>query len=285
MAALDGRSAIGRAIKQLQTELSTNTTGTGTIEASNTQEVANGQSAVQEPAAGAGEGKAFGLQGKGQEDNFTERQSRSSSGTRSIETPFGDRKRLVELESAELSDVEQTSPPTEHEKEWVFSNLADDAVVIRNPGKGTIANIVWRVAKALHLKDFYIVKSPSGKAFTDGSSGYRSIDYDAVISSITGDAIEDVDSILHEGLHEKLTSLRDRINRICYKHGLPLVGCHGLRRSFASLGYHLKWSERSVMAIGGWSNIQTVHNLYIKLSQYDLNDDVKAMQDYYTFTR
>ena len=82
-----------------------------------------------------------------------------------------------------------------------------------------------------------------------------------------------------------VTSLRDRINRICYKHGLPLVGCHGLRRSFASLGYHLKWSERSVMAIGGWSNIQTVHNLYIKLSQYDLNDDVKTMQDYYGFTR
>jgi len=80
------------------------------------------------------------------------------------------------------------------------------------------------------------------------------------------------------------TSLRDRINRICAANGLPLVGCHGLRRSFASLCYHLGWSERMVMQIGGWSTLQTVHDFYIKLYDSDKDQNVKAMKDFYKFT-
>lgn len=79
-------------------------------------------------------------------------------------------------------------------------------------------------------------------------------------------------------------SIHKAVNSVCKKCELPLVGVHGLRRSFASLGYHLKWSERSIMAVGGWSNIQTVHKIYIKLAQMDVNEDVRRMQDYYGFT-
>lgn len=79
-------------------------------------------------------------------------------------------------------------------------------------------------------------------------------------------------------------SIHKAVNSVCKKAGLPLVGVHGLRRSFASLGYHLKWSERSIMAVGGWSNIQTVHKIYIKLSQMDVNEDVQAMRNYYGIT-
>ena len=79
-------------------------------------------------------------------------------------------------------------------------------------------------------------------------------------------------------------SLRKSINLQCSKLGLPEVGLHGLRRSFASLGYHLRWSERSIMAVGGWSNYATVHNIYVKLSQNDIDEDVQRMRDYYGFT-
>lgn len=79
-------------------------------------------------------------------------------------------------------------------------------------------------------------------------------------------------------------SLRRSVNSMCSRLGLPKVGLHGLRRSFASLGYHLRWSERSIMAIGGWSNYVTVHNIYVKLAQDDVNEDVKKMQAYYGFT-
>lgn len=80
---------------------------------------------------------------------------------------------------------------------------------------------------------------------------------------------------------ERPSTVYNRINRVCDAAGLPRVGCHGLRRSFASLCYHLKIGERTVMALGGWSNMQTVHNFYIQLSQLELNDDVKKLQDYY----
>ena len=78
--------------------------------------------------------------------------------------------------------------------------------------------------------------------------------------------------------------VRRQINAICEDCGLPKIGFHGLRRSFASLGYHLGWSERSIMQIGGWTTFEVVHRFYIKLSQDDLLNDVKRMQDYYQIT-
>ena len=75
-----------------------------------------------------------------------------------------------------------------------------------------------------------------------------------------------------------------QINRACDKAGLPRVGVHGLRRSFASLAYHLGWSEHQTMRVGGWSNTQTVHNVYIKLAQADSAADVEKMRQYYDFT-
>lgn len=80
------------------------------------------------------------------------------------------------------------------------------------------------------------------------------------------------------------STIRRQLNSVCEKACLPLVGCHGLRRSFASLCYHLGWKEKSVMLCGGWSNMQTVHNFYIKLDQSDVDSDVQNMRDYYNFT-
>lgn len=72
-----------------------------------------------------------------------------------------------------------------------------------------------------------------------------------------------------------------QINRVCAECGLPAVGVHGLRRSFASLAYHLRWSERRTMATGGWSDLTTVHNIYIKLSEADKNEDYERMKDFF----
>jgi len=80
------------------------------------------------------------------------------------------------------------------------------------------------------------------------------------------------------------STLNRRVVEICTAAGLPPCSPHDLRRSFASLGYHLKWSERTIMLLGGWSNIETVHKIYVKLAQKDVNADVQAMRDYYGFT-
>lgn len=75
--------------------------------------------------------------------------------------------------------------------------------------------------------------------------------------------------------------LKNQINRICRKNNLPEVGLHGLRRSFASLAYHLGWNERTTMEVGGWSDSGTVHKFYIKLAGQDVNENIEKMKEFF----
>lgn len=61
-----------------------------------------------------------------------------------------------------------------------------------------------------------------------------------------------------------------RINRICEANGLPKVGVHGLRHSFASLAYHLGVPEKIAMEIGGWSDNQTMRKIYTHVARSDM---------------
>lgn len=81
--------------------------------------------------------------------------------------------------------------------------------------------------------------------------------------------------------HFDIGTMRRKINKMCRTAGVPEVGVHGLRRSFASLAYHLGWSERQTMSVGGWNSFQTMHNIYIKLSAADLTRDVLKMRTFY----
>ena len=60
-----------------------------------------------------------------------------------------------------------------------------------------------------------------------------------------------------------------QIQAICEREGLPLVGLHGLRHSFASLCYSLGISEMACMSLGGWSDIQTMRKIYTHLAESD----------------
>ncbi len=76
-------------------------------------------------------------------------------------------------------------------------------------------------------------------------------------------------------------TLYSQVNRVCRSTGLPEVGVHGLRRSFASLAYHLNLSEEVTMRIGGWSNIYTMRKIYTKLSAKDIADQSALLQDFF----
>ena len=82
----------------------------------------------------------------------------------------------------------------------------------------------------------------------------------------------------------KLTpqAIGKQINKICKANDLPLVSVHGLRRSFASLGYHLGWPELRTMKFGGWTNIKTVHEHYLHEAQKDMDKSTKKMQKFYS---
>ena len=78
------------------------------------------------------------------------------------------------------------------------------------------------------------------------------------------------------------TTLYGLVNDLCEKHKLPKVGVHGLRHSFASLAYHLKWSEATTMREGGWNNTKVVHEIYTHLAEQDANEDIQRMKAFYS---
>lgn len=63
--------------------------------------------------------------------------------------------------------------------------------------------------------------------------------------------------------------LYKKINYICEDCGLPKVGVHGLRHSFASLMYHNGASEKVTMKLGGWSDNQTMRKIYTHIAEAD----------------
>lgn len=75
--------------------------------------------------------------------------------------------------------------------------------------------------------------------------------------------------------------LYQRINEICAANGLPQVGVHGLRHSFASLAYHLQIPEKIAMEIGGWSDDGTMKKIYTHLAQKDIADRAKDFSNFF----
>lgn len=80
-------------------------------------------------------------------------------------------------------------------------------------------------------------------------------------------------------------TLYSQINNICEKAGLPKVGFHGLRHSFASLAYHLGIPERNCMLIGGWSDTRTMHNIYTHLYDKDISKSEKKIEKFFPVNR
>ena len=76
-------------------------------------------------------------------------------------------------------------------------------------------------------------------------------------------------------------SLRTAVHKICKENGLPDVGVHGLRHSFASLAYHLQIPEEIAMDIGGWADFTTMRKIYTHISRKDINRYQNAMAEFY----
>lgn len=77
-------------------------------------------------------------------------------------------------------------------------------------------------------------------------------------------------------------SLYKGINTICERNGLPKVGVHGLRHSFASLAYTLGLSEKQTMELGGWSDFATMRRIYTHLDEKSKQDARDKMQAFFT---
>ncbi len=80
--------------------------------------------------------------------------------------------------------------------------------------------------------------------------------------------------------HSDTTILR-HVHKACAKAGVTDVTNHGLRRTFASLGYSLGISEKALMDMGGWEDQATMHNIYVKLASRDKSRAKSKMAEFY----
>lgn len=76
-------------------------------------------------------------------------------------------------------------------------------------------------------------------------------------------------------------SIYSAVNRVCRRSGLPEIGAHGLRRSFASLAYHLGIPEEVTMKAGGWSDIYTMRKIYTKISENDISEHGQKYESFF----
>jgi len=76
-------------------------------------------------------------------------------------------------------------------------------------------------------------------------------------------------------------TLYRQINKLCEATGLPQVGVHGLRHSFASLCHHIGIPEMECAKMGGWSDLSTMRKIYTHLSKDQLDDAADQLRRFF----
>lgn len=71
------------------------------------------------------------------------------------------------------------------------------------------------------------------------------------------------------------------IHTCCTAAGITDVTNHGLRHTFACLGYSLGISERALMELGGWDDPTTMHKIYIRVAQRDKERAKNKIAEFY----
>jgi len=72
------------------------------------------------------------------------------------------------------------------------------------------------------------------------------------------------------------------LTTVCKHLGCPDIGLHGLRRSYASLCYHLNVSEAQTMEWGGWSDISTMRKIYIDIAERDRIEKAAELKNFFS---
>ena len=100
----------------------------------------------------------------------------------------------------------------------------------------------------------------------------------AIQAEIDAGAAEDPDGQI---VKTNPSNLLEDVKRACRAAGVTVVTCHGLRKSFASLGYFAGVSERQIMTWGGWKDYKTMHAVYIKLAAISEQESKKKMAGFF----
>ena len=129
--------------------------------------------------------------------------------------------------------------------------------------------------KIIHVSGA-VVRGPDGwvhKAENKTASSQRNIPImidrlSELAKGLTGEAAVKV----------KSSYILEHLHMDCVEAGVTDVTIYGLRHSFASLCHHARISELQCMKWGGWSDQQTMHNIYMHIAEADETDDLKTMR-------
>jgi len=74
-----------------------------------------------------------------------------------------------------------------------------------------------------------------------------------------------------------ISNFSKAVNTVCRRSGLPEIGAHGLRHSFASAAYGLL-TEAETMKLGGWSDPGTMRKIYTHISRSEIEAAAAKMR-------
>ena len=77
-------------------------------------------------------------------------------------------------------------------------------------------------------------------------------------------------------------SVYNQVNRICAREGLPEVGVHGLRHSFASLCWEKQVPALEAAKLGGWSDVNTMQRIYTHLSEGQMTAATERLKNFFS---
>lgn len=73
--------------------------------------------------------------------------------------------------------------------------------------------------------------------------------------------------------------MEQHLRTILRQSGLPVGGFHILRHGFSSLCYFAGVSELTAMKLGGWSEFQTMRQIYTHLAEKQERADVEKLRN------
>ena len=76
-------------------------------------------------------------------------------------------------------------------------------------------------------------------------------------------------------------SMYSQINKVCEDAGLPRVGVHGLRHSYASLCRFLRIPEEICARTGGWEDLNTMRKIYQHISEKEIADSEDELSQFF----
>lgn len=83
-------------------------------------------------------------------------------------------------------------------------------------------------------------------------------------------------------IREHPNSIWKAVNKVCRDAGLPEIGTHGLRHSFASAAYRAGLEPLEMMRLGGWNDTTTMHKIYTHIADAEMTAAANKLSSFYS---